>query len=324
MGRRRSTVGYRVAVRAAEVLALLAAAGGALAVSRQLEHRLTPNSGPLAGLHDLQAAPSPPSVVFAAAAPAQASARRQRGTLPTVLSGHTGPAAATLAPEAPGLSQPRSSAPDDTAPGQGQTPPSPPAAPAPPPAAPAPPPAAPPPPPAAPPPPPAAPPPQPTAPPPQPTAPPPQPTAPPPQPTAPPPAPPIPVATLEPSPPRASTAASSQPSNAPSQPAAKSLTEQPTCPGWGRGDKNHVHTGPPGAPANTTPPASPLANPATPTGVQDTSTPSDAQAHQTVNGPNADPPGPHAPEPGVPPAAVPAPDSGTDHGNHSGNAGHKH
>ena len=102
MGGLRPTVGYWVAVRAGEGLALLAAVGGALAVSHQLEHRLTTSPGPLTGLHSLQAAPSAPSVVFAAGPPA---ARRQRVTLPAVFSSRPAAAATTPAREAPGAPQ---------------------------------------------------------------------------------------------------------------------------------------------------------------------------------------------------------------------------
>ena len=219
----RPTVGYWVVVRAGEGLALLAAVGGALAVSHQLEHRLTTSPGPLTGLHSLQAAPSAPSVVFAAGLPA---ARRQRVTLPAVFSSRPAAAVTTPAREAPGAPQPGSSVPDGTP--TRQIPPSPPAAsPAPPAASPAPP------------------------------------AASPAPPVSSPPSPPVsaasapaPALTAATSPARASTASGSRPSNAPSAPATKSLTASSTRPGWGRGDKNHNHTGPAGGPPSPTPTAS--------------------------------------------------------------------
>ena len=96
MGWRSSSVVYRVAVRGGEGLALFAAAGGALAVSHQLEHRWATNSGPLAGLHSRQEAPS---IVFATAPPAQRGTPRQRVTLPAVFPRRTGPTVTTPTPE---------------------------------------------------------------------------------------------------------------------------------------------------------------------------------------------------------------------------------
>ena len=260
MGRRSAWVVYRVAVRGGEGLALLAAAGGALAVSHQLEHRLATNPVPAVGLHSRQEAPS---IVFATAPPAQEGAPQQRVTLPAIFPNRTATTATTPTPE---LTR--------------QTPPSPPS---------------------------------------------PSPPAPPAPPASPAPAP-APTPTQQTSPAPTSTTSSPQPGDTPNLPPERSLTETSTRPGWGHGDRNHKHTGPPGAPPSTNPPSTPTTEPTAPTNAQDTSQASHAQAHEpTRHGHNGNPHSAQPPDPGVPPAttnANPPADSGTDHGNDLGRGRH--
>jgi hypothetical protein len=100
-----------------------------------------------------------------------------------------------------------------------------------------------------------------------------------------------------------------------------------TRPGWGRGDTNHRHTGPPGKPSTPAPPAK-----SPPQAV-----PNDAEATQATGGPpphaigkaghDATPSSPPQPTPGALPAgtaADPSPADAAAHGNgSSASAGHK-
>ena len=214
-------------------LALLAAVGGVLAVSHQLERGLKTDLGPLGG----------PAVRPSGLSIVQATLPRQRPVVPTQLQLQrpaTLPAIAAPA-EAPAL-EPARAAPA-VRPASKPLPP--------------------------------------TAPEPQPPAPPPAPPAPAPKPT--PPAPePTPPATL-----------ASVPVETP--PAAA-----PTRPGWGRGDKDHTHTGPPGRPSTTEPPAEQAAS-------------TDAPAVVA-------PPAPSAAGQSVPPADTAQPPSPAEHGNGNGHS----
>jgi hypothetical protein len=131
---------------------------------------------------------------------------------------------------------------------------------------------------------------------------------------------PAPASTVSPQPGGSLAGSSSPPSEAPTTTPVPVQTPSAAAsprPGWGRGDRNHTHTGPSGAPPTTVPSATP---PAEPTNTQGTSTAGSPQPDAGTNhGPKATPPEPPQADLGAPPATAVA-DSPLAAGTHDNDA----